>query len=257
MDEDLPTEFDLIVVGTGLAESIVAAAASRIGRTVLHLDSNEYYGGFWSSFNLEALRKYVEECREQQGKKQVEDGEQQGFLPLTKATFVENVSEEWFRFEEGGGEVDGWSREKILKEFRRFNVDLAPKLLYSRGSMVELLISSNICRYAEFRAVDRVATIWNGRIMTVPCSRSDVFTSRDVNVVEKRLLMKFLQSCASFETDGTGTDDHKLEDIEGKTFLEYLKSHKLTPNLIHYLLYTIAMGNDRTSCREGLEGVKK
>uniref|UniRef100_A0A1Q3FC76 Rab proteins geranylgeranyltransferase component A n=1 Tax=Culex tarsalis TaxID=7177 RepID=A0A1Q3FC76_CULTA len=258
MDEDLPTEFDLIVVGTGLSESIVAAAASRIGKTVLHLDSNEYYGGFWSSFNLEALRKYVEECREQQGN-QLESSEkdqQEGFLPLTRATFVENVAEEWFQFEEDV-DVDGWNREKILKEFRRFNVDLAPKLLYSRGSMVELLISSNICRYAEFRAVDRVATIWNGRIMTVPCSRSDVFTSRDVNVVEKRLLMKFLQSCASFETDGSGTDEHRLEDIEGKTFLEYLKSHKLTPNLIHYLLYTIAMGNDRTSCRQGLEGVKK
>uniref|UniRef100_A0A8D8CDX9 Rab proteins geranylgeranyltransferase component A n=1 Tax=Culex pipiens TaxID=7175 RepID=A0A8D8CDX9_CULPI len=255
MDEDLPTEFDLIVVGTGLSESIVAAAASRIGKTVLHLDSNEYYGGFWSSFNLEALRKYAGECRGRITPGACEKVEE-GFLPLGRATFVENVGEEWFPFEEGV-EVDGWNREKILKEFRRFNVDLAPKLLYSRGSMVELLISSNICRYAEFRAVDRVATIWNGRIMTVPCSRSDVFTSRDVNVVEKRLLMKFLQSCASFESDGSGTDEHRLEDIEGKTFLEYLKSHKLTPNLIHYLLYTIAMGNDRTSCREGLEGVKK
>lgn len=77
MGEDLPNEFDLIVVGTGnqpkgfshfssipillefrlgLTESIIAAAASRVGKSVLHLDSNDYYGGFWASFNLEAIQ---------------------------------------------------------------------------------------------------------------------------------------------------------------------------------------------------------
>ncbi|XP_055530333.1 rab proteins geranylgeranyltransferase component A [Wyeomyia smithii] len=256
MEDDLPNEFDLIVIGTGLSESIVAAAASRIGKTVLHLDGNEYYGGFWASFNFESLRQYAQGCSAAAScgpDEKVEQKADEKFIPMVKATFIENVSEGWFNFEERGG-LGGWNKESIMKEFRRFNIDLVPKLLYARGAMVELLISSNICRYAEFRAVDRVATIWNGRIMTVPCSRSDVFTSRDVNVVEKRLLMKFLQSCASYEVEG---GDHKTEDIEGKTFLEYLKGHKLTPNLIHYLLYTIAMGNDTTSCRAGLEGVRK
>ncbi|XP_055625977.1 rab proteins geranylgeranyltransferase component A [Toxorhynchites rutilus septentrionalis] len=256
MEEDLPTEFDLIVIGTGLPESIVAAAASRVGKTVLHLDSNEYYGGFWSSFNLESLGKYVEECRNGfENLQPTTEGvtTRDDLIALKRATRIENVSERWFDFEKHG-DIDGWNKGSIMKEFRRFNIDLCPKLLYARGAMVELLISSNICRYAEFRAVDRVETVWNEKIMTVPCSRSDVFTSRDVNVVEKRLLMKFLQSCASYDGDG---DEHNAQDIEGKTFREYLNNHKLTPNLIHYLLYTIAMGNDKTSCREGLEGVKK
>lgn len=75
MDEDLPSEFDLIVVGTGTAilnyiaffftiiifvsgftESIVAAAASRVGKTVLHLDALDFYGGYWASFNLDAIQ---------------------------------------------------------------------------------------------------------------------------------------------------------------------------------------------------------
>lgn len=45
----------------GLSESIVAAAASRIGKTVLHLDTNEYYGGFWASFDLKSLINYAEQ----------------------------------------------------------------------------------------------------------------------------------------------------------------------------------------------------
>ena len=38
-------KFDVVVVGSGLGESIAAAALSRIGKTVLHVDRNAYYGG--------------------------------------------------------------------------------------------------------------------------------------------------------------------------------------------------------------------
>lgn len=64
---------------------------------------------------------------------------------------------------------------------------------------MELLISSNISRYAEFRAVDRVTTLINDEVKAVPCSRSDVFTTKDVNVIEKRLLMKILSTCLNYE----------------------------------------------------------
>lgn len=44
-----------------MTESIVAAACSRIGKKVLHFDSDDYYGGVWASFNLEALLKIAED----------------------------------------------------------------------------------------------------------------------------------------------------------------------------------------------------
>lgn len=75
------------------------------------------------------------------------------------------------------------------------------QLLFARGELVELLISSNICRYAEFRAVDRVATILDGVLKAVPCSRSDVFTTKEVTVIEKRLLMKLLSNCLNYAID--------------------------------------------------------
>ncbi|XP_053659096.1 rab proteins geranylgeranyltransferase component A [Anopheles marshallii] len=250
MEDDLPTEFDLIVIGTGLAESIIAAAASRVGKTVLHLDTNDYYGGYWASFNLETFRKCVQPASPTDSAP--EEAINNNFLRLNSLpTAVQNGRERWYNFAEKG-DVDGWNREKIEREYRRFNIDLAPKLLYARGAMVDLLISSNICRYTEFRALDRVATVWDGRIMTVPCSRSDVFTSKEVNVVEKRLLMKFLQSCATYEEDAEAKDE-----LEGETFLEHLQKHKLTPNLVHYVLCAIAMGNERTPCRDGVAAVKK
>ncbi|XP_043522868.1 rab proteins geranylgeranyltransferase component A 2-like, partial [Frieseomelitta varia] len=63
MEDYLPNEYDVVVVGTGMTESIVAAAASRIGKKVLHLDSDEYYGGLWATFNFDGLQKWIEDLK--------------------------------------------------------------------------------------------------------------------------------------------------------------------------------------------------
>jgi RAB protein geranylgeranyltransferase component A len=105
---DLPKEFDLIVVGTGFQESVIAAAASRVGKTVLHIDQNEFYGGSWASFNLESFMTHLE-----------------------NNNTVKNASQEWFEFTEDKPEINGWNKEKIMKEGRRFNIDLVPKVRIS------------------------------------------------------------------------------------------------------------------------------
>lgn len=68
------------------------------------------------------------------------------------------------------------------------------QLQYARGDLVELLISSNIARYSEYRSVSRVLVWLNGHLEVVPCSRSDVFSNDRVSVIEKRMLMKLLTS---------------------------------------------------------------
>lgn len=47
-------------MGTGLEESIIAAAASRNGHSVLHLDINSYYGSQWSSFSLDGMISWAD-----------------------------------------------------------------------------------------------------------------------------------------------------------------------------------------------------
>ncbi|XP_066998765.2 rab proteins geranylgeranyltransferase component A 2 [Anabrus simplex] len=314
MEDDLPTEYDVIVVGTGMTESIVAAAASRIGKKVLHLDSNEYYGGLWASFNFDGLQKWMEDCRqpaktssEESSSSLLKEGESVKKAGNQFST-VFNLEEKWYIMEEvadtpegqssskktqtevdeegkpraagdiadasshgesekleregsnsekpesGEGKDQGvppvtkqWSQNKLKKEYRKFNLDLAPKLLFARGSLVELLISSNIARYAEFRSVTRVLTWLDGRLEPVPCSRADVFSTKHVSVVEKRMLMKLLTACVENEDA-----NKEFEGFEDKTFLDYLKSKKLTPNLVHYVLYAIAMATEKTPCLEGV-----
>ena len=64
---------------------------------------------------------------------------------------------------------------------------------------MELLISSNIGRYLEFKCVPKVLCELKGKLLPVPCSRSDVFASKGVTVVQKRMLMKFMQAVLSYE----------------------------------------------------------
>ena len=61
MDFELPDSFDVIVIGTGLGESMIAASLSRIGKSVLHIDRNEYYGSQWATFTFDSIIKWAEE----------------------------------------------------------------------------------------------------------------------------------------------------------------------------------------------------
>ncbi len=343
------------MIGTGLEESVVAAAASRVGHSVLHIDPNNYYGDVWAAFTFDGLQDWIGELNNGPGggadssdtvatgvvdessknpEKHLRDREK--FVPLTtRRRLLHDLEQEWFvpdekdseprvgleaaieprdegndgeaaeeesgdknvsevgqitevikedaeskavtepenaevdskqseastkpdRVDKAAGE-DGpdkrhserpsWSRKKIAENSRHFNLDLTPKLLFSRGSMVELLISSNISRYTEFKSVSRVLTLINGALEHVPSSRADVFATKRVSVVEKRILMKFLTACMN---------EALPEDVDpSKQYKAYLKQHKLTDNLIHFVLYSIAMVADDADTASGLAATHK
>jgi RAB protein geranylgeranyltransferase component A len=50
-------------------------------------------------------------------------------------------------------------------------------------------------------------------ILQVPCSRADVFSSKKVSMLEKRMLMKFLQYCLQYE--------NKPEELGGVINISY------------------------------------
>ncbi|XP_042371875.1 rab proteins geranylgeranyltransferase component A 1-like, partial [Plectropomus leopardus] len=120
--------------------------------------------------------------------------------------------------------------------------------MYSRGSLVDLLIKSNVSRYAEFKNVTRILTYRHGNVEQVPCSRADVFASRQLSVVEKRKLMRFLTSCVE-ETE-------EQQAYNGRPYLEYLHDQQLGDNLQHFLLHSIAMVTEDTPTEEGLASTR-
>ncbi|XP_020564746.1 rab proteins geranylgeranyltransferase component A 1 isoform X2 [Oryzias latipes] len=316
--EDLPSEFDVVILGTGLAESVVAAACSRVGQRVLHLDRRSYYAANWASFTFNALLTWIQEQQEgpqpEQGKdwsSLLNDGEELIHLSNPDLDSITNIQvlsyaseedeevpdtakeetsansqleaestgsreEESAEAEEESAEAEATNtkgeepevdqshpgassgpseptRKKIsyaqlLKEGRRFNIDLVSKLLFSRGSLVDLLIRSNVSRYTEFKNVTRILTYRHGNLQQVPCSRADVFASRQLSVVEKRKLMRFLTSCI----EETEMD----QAYSSQPYSKYLQDQQLGENLQHFLLHSIAMVTEDTPTEAGLASTR-
>uniref|UniRef100_A0A3B1J829 CHM Rab escort protein n=1 Tax=Astyanax mexicanus TaxID=7994 RepID=A0A3B1J829_ASTMX len=301
----------------GLTESVIAAACSRVGQRVLHLDRRNYYAGNWASFTLNGLLSWIEEYKkspddqtdvEQEWREKIEEGEEVLTLNSVdstisnlevftyaseepeeeeevKATSVgtQNSSgpddttpdkddDEEHQHQEPENEQTPETQEepenepqpepvpevkkkityaKLIKEGRRFNIDLVSKLLYSRGLLVDLLIKSNVSRYAEFKNLSRILTCRNGKIEQVPCSRADVFGSKQLSMVEKRMLMKFLTFCLDFEQH-----PEEFQDFSQKPFWDYLRSRSLTENLQHFVFSSIAMVDQETLTEEGLRATQ-
>ncbi|KAM8896298.1 rab proteins geranylgeranyltransferase component A 1 [Lycaon pictus] len=357
MADNLPSEFDVIVIGTGLPESIIAAACSRSGQRVLHVDSRSYYGGNWASFSFSGILSWLKEYQENSDivnegpawQEQIleneeaialsrkdktiqhvevfcyasqdlhEEVEEAGALQKNHASVIsenptEAVHSAYLPSEDESlciascemlteqtpssdletaleisnvkvtGEADKHDKtcmksaseeetsknvpttegtalqpkktritySQIIKEGRRFNIDLVSKLLYSRGLLIDLLIKSNVSRYAEFKNITRILAFREGRVEQVPCSRADVFNSKQLTMVEKRMLMKFLTFCMEYEKH---PDEYKA--YAEITFSEYLKTQKLTPNLQYFVLHSIAMTSETASNTiDGLKATK-
>ncbi|RKP34120.1 GDP dissociation inhibitor [Dimargaris cristalligena] len=145
------TVYDCIVLGTGLPESILAAALARNDQSVLHIDTNDYYGANWTCFNLAEFLRW-------------------------------------------GLQLPADHTAQLLARNRDFNIDLAPKVTHCRGPLVDLLVSSGVGKYMEFRGLDQVYLTHgsNRQITKAPNSKADIFTSKSLTLVEKRRLMQCL-----------------------------------------------------------------
>lgn len=349
MADRLPTEFDVIIVGTGLPESILAAACSRSGQRVLHVDSRSYYGGNWASFSFSGLLAWLKECQENSDSEEDQPAAWQDSIHETEEVVLLSKKDETIQHievfcyasqqvgdnipetaiqkspfpEASGTPPETWdsvclptempfrqteiserdlsavtpdvekSPEKeqycgdktcvhtvsgecgdenrlavkdhtdqpkrsrvtysrMVQDSRRFNIDLVSKLLYSQGSLIDLLIKSNVSRYAEFKNVTRILTFQEGKVEQVPCSRADVFNSKELTMVEKRMLMKFLTFCLDYEQH-----PDEYQDFSQCSFSEYLKTKKLTPNLQHFILHSIAMTSESPcTILDGLKATK-
>uniref|UniRef100_A0A8C2LIP4 Rab proteins geranylgeranyltransferase component A n=1 Tax=Cricetulus griseus TaxID=10029 RepID=A0A8C2LIP4_CRIGR len=315
MADNLPSEFDVIVIGTGLPESIIAAACSRSGQRVLHVDSRSYYGGNWASFSFSGLLSWLKEYQENSDvvtensswQEQIleneeaillsskdktiqhvevfcyasqdlhKDVEEAGALqknhasvtavhsiepaePACLPTADESLSTQSCETPadhtqnsdpesslevndaEAAGEKENHSDDKPSEEETSENV---PKVQDNTEPPKKNRITySQIIKEGRRFNVDLVSK--------VPCSRADVFNSKRLTMVEKRMLMKFLTFCMEYEEH---PDEYKA--YEETTFSEYLKTQKLTPNLQYFVLHSIAMTPETTSSTvDGLKATK-
>ncbi|KAF7135370.1 hypothetical protein RHSIM_Rhsim08G0027300 [Rhododendron simsii] len=250
-----PTTFDVIIIGTGLPESILAAASSAAGNTVLHLDPNPFYGSHFSSLPLSDVPSFLLSHSHAVP------------LPLDVLTTpspsdavlvpVDLTTRPVYSHIE----ISSHSHSTdLLEHSRKFNLDLAgPRVLFCADSAVDLMLKSGANQYVEFKNVDGTYVCGgDGKLSSVPDSRSAVFKDASLGLMEKNRLGSFFKLVEG-HLKGTGSDGGRRiseEDLE-RPFVEFLDKIRLSTEIKSIIMYAIAMADYDQDKLEGCRSVLK
>ncbi|KAJ2329156.1 hypothetical protein GGI00_004012, partial [Coemansia sp. RSA 2681] len=279
-------EFDAVVLGTGLIESIVASELAAAGKKVLHIDRNPYYGGSFACFTLSAFIEWAVKYREQRQTPAVDIFV--GSVDVESPTFVIGHASELepAALVPSNGKLAGISSAidsditartierlspysinaqsapersiiagqlaKLLENDRKYAIELAPKVAYCRGQLIDLVINAGIGEYVQFKGVEHNYIARNDVVERVPDSKGDVFASESLNLIEKRKLMRLMTSIAD--------DEGLAGDCAEVNFAQFLATKfKLAGKLLDSVLYAVARAEkrDELSARAGCERVRK
>ena len=132
---------------------------------------NPFYGGEFSSFTLTSLIEWIDGLNKSSStatRGEEEEKETDSHKPFRCNNVLKNKYffdvEYNFARDNENTEPDASDsahvgiRDELLKLSRKFNIDLSPNLFYSRGKFIELLISSDVAKYCEFRMVTQILT---------------------------------------------------------------------------------------------------
>ncbi|MCJ1396424.1 Rab proteins geranylgeranyltransferase component A [Xylographa bjoerkii] len=235
MDTFEDADWDIVISGTGLPQSLLALALSRSGKKVLHVDHNNYYGGADSALSLQDAEAWVRTVNEQNERPEMnqnlpEERKAHNVIPaiFQNATILVPTVESNALMPEAPVSKLGFSRA--------YSLALSPQLIYTRSALLPTLVSSKVYRQLEFLAVgswwlyeadkrtenaaipsakDKI----NGILKRIPGGREDVFADKSIDLKSKRALMRFLRLAADVDAQ-----QPVLEEWGHRAFEDFLTS---------------------------------
>ncbi|XVE82397.1 hypothetical protein DITRI_Ditri16bG0001200 [Diplodiscus trichospermus] len=226
-----PTTFDLIVIGTGLPESILAAAASTASKSVLHLDPNPFYGSHFSSLSHTDFPSFLISHSTPSPSSTPQSNGHHDFAVYDFAT----------RPLYSSLDISSFSPDLLHQHSRKFNIDVAgPRVFFCADKSIDLMLKSGASQYLEFKSID--ATFLGddkGNLWSVPDSRAAIFKDKSLGLMEKNQLMRFFKLVQGHLAGEQGVKISE-EDLQSP-FVDFLSKMGLPPKIKSFILYAIAM----------------
>ena len=195
MYKDLDNEkYDFLILGTSLTETALSAYLAKTKKKLIQIDISKSYGGDCKNFNLRDMEKFMNEIK----------------VNSSKDSSIKNISFINRKVKEDLEPV----AEK--ENFRQYNFDLNPKFIYAKSKSSAELIDSKASNYIEFNSVRKIFFMFNDQFLNVPFSKSEIFISNDLDLLEKQKLLNFIFSVMKLKNnnvDVNSTVDIK-KDIE-------------------------------------------
>ena len=175
------------------------SALSKAGFRVVHVDQNAYYGADEATLSHEELLQWSH----------------------SSSSLYSNFFS---------------SSNDPLPFSRSYSLSLAPALIPSAGPLINALILSGVSRYGQFKLLDAVYIYRHDVLERVPGNKEDVFKARNISLVDKRKLMRFLQF-ASGDFEGQS----EIEGQGDKPFGDFMKDKfSLGEEACEAILYALA-----------------
>ncbi|KAI2468162.1 GDP dissociation inhibitor [Annulohypoxylon bovei var. microspora] len=240
--------WDVVICGTGLQQSLLALALSRSKKRILHVDPNDYYGEHEAAFSLQEADSWAAGMSAVQGLSA--EGDSATGESKTQGIFKHALA--WTHPE---------AKEKGLSFPRAYSLALAPHIIHTRSKLLSQLVSSRAYRQVEFLAVgsffvyDAQASDASSKLVRIPSSREDVFSTQSIPVKSKRSLMKFLKFVIDYDSE---EQKPVWQGQEQKLLSEFLASgFKLDENLRKYILALTLTLDGRVTVADGLATIHR
>lgn len=171
LPETTPEKVDVLIAGTGLVESVLAAALAWQGSTVLHIDSNDYYGDSSATLTVDQFKNWVSRVN---------------------SNSIPSYSNAKLYVSTNIGPSSKYSS-------RDFGIDLSPKILFAKSDLLSILVKSRVHQYLEFQPLSTFHTYENDSFEKLTNTKQDIFTDQKLPLMTKRNLMKFLKFVLNWE----------------------------------------------------------
>ncbi|KAK4792618.1 hypothetical protein SAY86_023053 [Trapa natans] len=168
-----------------------------------------------------------------------------------------------------GGESTSLSLNQLWKRFkgsdtppeslgssREFNVDMVPKFMMANGTLVRVLIHTDVTKYLNFKVVDGSFVYNKGKIYKVPATDVEALKSPLMGLFEKRRARKFFIYVQDFEEDDPKS--HEGLDLHTVTTREIISKYGLEDDTIDFIGHALALHvDDKYLDEPAMEFVKR
>lgn len=139
---------------------------------------------------------------------------------------------------------------------RDYNVDMIPKFMMANGTLVRVLIHTNVTKYLSFKGVDGSFVFNKGKIHKVPATDMEALKSPLMGLFEKRRARKFFVYVQEYKENDPKT--HGGLDLTRVTTKELIGKYGLDDNTVDFIGHALALHRDDHYLNEpALDTVKR
>eukprot|EP00004_Rigifila_ramosa_P011485 TRINITY_DN245_c0_g1_i1.p1 TRINITY_DN245_c0_g1~~TRINITY_DN245_c0_g1_i1.p1 ORF type:complete len:449 (+),score=102.00 TRINITY_DN245_c0_g1_i1:23-1348(+) len=154
-----------------------------------------------------------------------------------------------------GGESASLNLTQIFEKFRpgqavperyghnRFwNIDLIPKFIMASGTLVKILLHTDVTRYLDFKAIEGSYVMRDKKIQKVPATDQEALSSNLMGILEKRRARKFFLYVQDYDPANPAT--HEGFDLAKVPMRKIFDHFGLDPLTMEFIGHALALHRD-------------